>query len=189
MPEADPKHHDAARPYLLMALNNAWANETLYNAVSGLSSEAFLAERPGFFPSLCATLNHVYEVDLYYIDALEEGGAGRTVYDREDITDAPGLAAAQAGADRRLIDFCEGLNSTVLQASRPTERPEGPCAEQVDALLLHLFQHQVHHRGQAHVQLQHAGVAPPQLDDFHLNYGRVPRAAEWLGRMLREKEA
>jgi uncharacterized damage-inducible protein DinB len=40
----------------------------------------------------------------------------------------------------------------------------------------------VHHRGQAHVQLQHAGVAPPQLDDFHLEYGRVPSAASWLDR-------
>jgi hypothetical protein len=35
----------------------------------------------------------------------------------------------------------------------------------------------VHHRGQAHVQLQHAGIDPPQLDDFFLEYGRVPTAA------------
>jgi uncharacterized damage-inducible protein DinB len=35
--------------------------------------EAFVAEAPGFFPSLAATLNHIYEVDLYYIDALTEG--------------------------------------------------------------------------------------------------------------------
>ena len=43
-------------PYLTMAQNNAWANATLYAAISGLSDEEFAAPRPGFFPSLAATL-------------------------------------------------------------------------------------------------------------------------------------
>jgi uncharacterized damage-inducible protein DinB len=43
-------------------------------------------------------------------------------------------------------------------------------------LLLHLFQHQVHHRGQAHVQLQAAGIAPPQLDEFFLDDDRAATA-------------
>ena len=47
---------------------------------------------------------------------------------------------------------------------------------------MHLFQHQVHHRGQAHVQLQNAGIPPPQLDDFFLEDGRAPSAlAYWAG--------
>jgi uncharacterized damage-inducible protein DinB len=45
--------------------------------------------------------------------------------------------------------------------------------------LLHLFQHQIHHRGQAHVQLQDAGIAPPQLDDFHLQFERAPSARQF----------
>jgi uncharacterized damage-inducible protein DinB len=58
-------------------------------------------------PSLAATLNHIYEVDLYYIDALTEGGLGRSVYDRtEDIHDAAKLGAAQAASDARLLAFC-----------------------------------------------------------------------------------
>jgi uncharacterized damage-inducible protein DinB len=36
----------------------------------------------------------------------------------------------------------------------------------MDRLLLHLFQHQVHHRGQAHAMLSGTAVAPPQLDEF-----------------------
>ena len=38
--------------------------------------------------------------------------------------------------------------------------------ERADRLLLHLFQHQIHHRGQAHAMLSETGVAPPQLDEF-----------------------
>jgi uncharacterized damage-inducible protein DinB len=167
-------------PYLRMALNNAWANETLINAAGALNPVAFLASRPGFYPSLAATLNHLYEVDLYYIDALEAGGLGRSVYDREMTTDAGTLATLQAEADARLIALCKTLNAPKLAEMRVTVRPEGVVEERVDALLLHLFQHQVHHRGQAHVQLQDAGVAPPQLDDFHLDHGRVPRATAIL---------
>lgn len=38
--------------------------------------------------------------------------------------------------------------------------------ERADRLLLHLFQHQIHHRGQAHAMLSGAPVAPPQLGKF-----------------------
>ncbi len=56
---------------------------------------------------------------------------------------------------------------------------DGRVPERVDRLLLHLFQHQVHRRGQAHVQLSHAGVAPPQLDEFFIDYDRHPTAREF----------
>ncbi len=170
-----------AHPYMLMALNNAWANATLYAALDALPDGAFTAPRPGFFPSLARTLNHIHEVDLYYLDALEDGGKGRTVYDRKDIDDPAALGQAQVDADMRLARFCHGLTAETLAATRATERKTGVVREKVDALLLHLFQHQIHHRGQAHVQLQDAGVAPPQLDEFHLAYDRHPTAEAYHG--------
>ena len=48
--------------------------------------------------------------------------------------------------------------------------------ERVDWLLLHLIQHDIHHRGQVHAMLSEAGVKPPQLDDFYLGDGRVETA-------------
>jgi len=167
-------------PFLTMALNNAWANATLYDAVAGMSEAALAAPRPGFFPSLKATLNHIYEVDLYYVDALEAGGKGRSVYDRDEIADVADLARSQAGVDLRLARFCKGLTPAMLDENRVTERREGPVTEMVGALLLHLFQHQIHHRGQAHTMVHDAGIAPPQLDDFHLDYGRVPSAMAYF---------
>ncbi len=171
---------EAAHPYVLMALNNGWANETLYRAVSALSQSEFTARRPGFFPSLAKTLHHIYTVDLYYIDALEAGGLGDAARDHPELADSSDLADAQAEADRRLIAFCRSLTRELLSEERVTERAEGDCKERVDGLLLHLFQHQVHHRGQAHVQLQEAGVAPPQLDEFHIAYDRAPTATAWF---------
>ncbi len=167
---------DVSFPYRSMARNNAWANATLYGALEALAEGAFTAPGPGFFPSLAATMNHIYQVDLYYIDALEAGGRGRSVYDAPVLTDVDALRAAQTEAEQRLIRFCDTLKPETLSEMRMTERPGGDVSERVVDLLLHLFQHQVHHRGQAHVQLQEAGVSPPQLDDFHLEFGRVPSA-------------
>lgn len=167
---------DTAHPYIRMAQNNAWANATLYAAIHTLPDNAANAAAPGFFPTLVDTLNHIYEVDLYYIDALEDGGLGRQVYQREAEHDTLRLAQQQAAVDQRLITFCATLSPRMLDAPRRTERPDGTYEETVSALLLHLFQHQVHHRGQAHVQLHALGIAPPQLDEFHLCFDRAATA-------------
>ncbi|WP_298974737.1 DinB family protein [uncultured Roseobacter sp.] len=156
-----------------MAANNAWANATLFGAATRLPETAAHDPAPGFFPTLSRTLNHIHEVDLYYLDAIEQKGLGRAVYRRDDIPAMADLAEAQAKLDARLIRFCAKLTPEMLLEMRPTERHEETVHEEVQALLLHLFQHQVHHRGQAHVQLHALGIDPPQLDDFHLRYDRA----------------
>lgn len=165
--------------FLKMAQNNAWANGVLYDACAALSDAGLWQARPGFFGSIGRTLNHIYEVDLYYIDALEAGGAGRSVYMREDIRTLAPLRRAQADADARLIAWAAGLSAPVLAELRETQRPDGMKQERVDWLFLHLIQHQVHHRGQVHTMLSAAGITPPQLDDFYLEDGRVPSAAPY----------
>ncbi len=162
--------------FVLMAQNNAWANSTLYAAISGLSDSAFSDARPGFFPSLKRTLNHIYEVDLYYLDALQETGQGRAVFDRNDVGPCLELARLQAAQDQDLIRFCKTLQPEDLDSLRLTKRETGDVYERVGPLLLHLFQHQIHHRGQAHTMIHHAGIAPPQLDDFYLEYERAATA-------------
>src|SRR5229473_2289355 len=62
--------------YRAFAHNNAWANHRLLTACANLNQEAFEAERTGFFPSLQKTLNHIYIVDLFIVDALEGGWLG-----------------------------------------------------------------------------------------------------------------
>ncbi|WP_299693928.1 DinB family protein [uncultured Tateyamaria sp.] len=171
---------DAIDMLIRMAQNNAWANARLYDRMSDMDAATFAAPRPGFFGSIKATLNHIHQADLYYIDALEQGGQGRSVYATDEISDVPRLAAAQAATDARLIRFCTGLSPDMLDDIRHTERREGIMTETVRALLPHLFQHQVHHRGQAHVMLQDAGIAPPQLDEFHLDYDRHPAAQAYF---------
>jgi uncharacterized damage-inducible protein DinB len=51
--------------------------------------------------------------------------------------------------------------------------------ERADRLLLHLFQHDIHHRGQAHAMLSGTSVKPPQLDEFFSIAEAPLRAAEF----------
>ena len=166
---------------LRMAENNAWANETLFEACAALSEEDYRAKRTSFFPSIRATLEHNYLVDTYYLDALVRGGHGRAMYDAPDPTFATlaELAAAQRKVDREVVAFVASLkDDAALDEIVAVERPKGDQPERIGDVLAHLFQHQIHHRGQAHAMLAGTRVKPPQLDEFFLAEDQKARAAK-----------
>jgi len=171
---------DAVLPYRAMAYNNGWANHRLLTACERLSQAEFTAPRTGFFPSLRATLNHILIIDRFYIDAMEGGTLGPAAWaDREPCETAIVLRAAQSAMDRRLIAIVEHLGNAGLERIVNVRRGDYIQRERMDRLLLHLFQHQVHHRGQAHAMLSATAVSPPQLDEF-FSEGEAPlRAAEF----------
>ena len=169
---------DLIRHFRNMALNNQWANRRLLSACQALEPGEFSAPRTGFFPSVRETLTHNLMVDLFYLDALEEGGLGQGL--RENFRapkNAADLAFEQEQADRRLVAFCERLAPEELRRKVVTDRGErGRIPERIDNLLAHLFQHQIHHRGQAHCMLSGTSVGPPQLDEFFTDFQRAPDA-------------
>lgn len=170
---------DLVENFRLTARNNRYANAALAEACRALGEEGVWAPGVSFFPSIGETLNHILAIDLYYLDALEEGRKGRAIFnDFEDIRDLDALLDAQKGADMRLIAFCDGLADHDPARAVLTDRGEdGWVPERIDALLPHLMLHDVHHRGQIHAMLAGTAVAPPQLDDFFLEHGRTPIAA------------
>jgi uncharacterized damage-inducible protein DinB len=170
----------AVLPYRAMAYNNGWANHRLLGACLLLSQAEFTAPRTGFFPSLRATLNHVLIIDRFYIDAMEGGTLGPAAWaNQEPCETAILLREAQAEMDRRLVAIVERLDDAGLDRIVDVHRGNHVQHERMDRLLLHLFQHQIHHRGQAHAMLSATGVAPPQLDEFFAA-GEAPlRAGEF----------
>jgi uncharacterized damage-inducible protein DinB len=170
---------DAIRPYRAMAHNNRWANHRLLTVCAALSPAEFTAPRTGFFPSLAATLNHILVVDRFYVDAMEGRRLGPAApSEPEPCTTVAALREAQEDIDRRLIAVVESLKAGDLQRIVELHRPAGVQRERMDRVLLHLFQHQVHHRGQAHAMLSGTSVRPPQLDEFFLAQEAPLRAAE-----------
>ncbi len=169
-----------AGTFRAMARNNAWCNHRLLGEVARLDQAAFEAPRVGFFPSLRKTLNHILIVDHFYVDALEGGTLGPAAWaDEEPCATVAPLRQAQAAVDRRLIAHCDALADADLAAIVHVHRGARVQEERRDRLLLHLFLHQTHHRGQAHAMLSATGVKPPQLDEFYSVAEAPLRAAEF----------
>ena len=166
--------HSLAHHFHTMAANNAWANHRLLAACGRLSPDDFVAARTSFFPSIKATLNHNLTVDWYYVNAIERGfhgqppnpDAGRFYEPEEPFDTCPPLSAAQHAVDRRLVAVCATLTDTSLAQPIAVPRRAGVQQEPATRLLAHLYEHQIHHRGQAHAMLAGTHVKPPQLDEF-----------------------
>lgn len=169
----------ALLPYRSLAYNNAWANHRLLAACARLPQAEWTAPRTGFFPSLRATLNHILVIDRFYVDAMEGGTLGPAAFaDPEHCADVASLQAAQGELDRRLIAVVEALDGAAgLARIVAVHRGDRVQRDRMDRLLLHLFQHDIHHRGQAHAMLSGASAAPPpQLDEF-FSAGEAPLRA------------
>ena len=179
-------HSPLAHYCYTMACNNAWSNHRLLTTCGKLSQADFVATRTSFFPTIKATLNHILTVDWYYVDALERGLRGvdpnrdvdRFFDPEEPFETCAALAAEQRAVDRRLIDACATLDDQRLALPIPVVRRAGVQTEVATRLLAHLFQHQIHHRGQVHAMLAGTPVKPPQLDEFFCANEAHLRAAE-----------
>jgi uncharacterized damage-inducible protein DinB len=168
--------------FLIQARANRLANRRLLGAMAPLSDAEFHAPRTSFFPSLALTLNHILNVDHYYLAALEGDAAMRSIWASYVPASTVGeLAARQDESDARLVALCEALRpgdeDRIVAFDRGAGIEHGP-REPLGRVLAHLFMHQTHHRGQAHAMLAGTSVKPPQLDDFILLGDKVHREAD-----------
>jgi uncharacterized damage-inducible protein DinB len=170
---------DPLRPYRQLARNNLLANRRLHVAIAALQPGEWQAPRSGFFPSLCATMNHICTVDAFYIDALQGGTLGVAAFDiAEPYSDPDALAAAQTALDETVHALVAAL--TPADLARPVHilRRGRVQTETTADTLMHLFLHSQHHRGQAHAMLSGSSIRPPQLDEFFMTDDAATRARD-----------
>jgi uncharacterized damage-inducible protein DinB len=171
--------YDSSRVFRKLARNNRLANFRLHHACLQLSQEEFVAPRVSFFPTLRATLNHIYTVDRFYIDAVKGGTLGLAAFaEEEPFATMVELRIAQAELDEALIAFVDRLDGEGLAATVNIHRGTRIQQDRCDDVLSHLFQHQTHHRGQAHAMLSGTMIEPPQLDEFIVGDDAKARKAE-----------
>jgi uncharacterized damage-inducible protein DinB len=166
---------------LAMAENNTWANHRLAVACAALSDAERRAPRAAFFGSIHRTLAHILVVDRYYVGTLVDGAAPRPAEDAEDhVGTFDELRSEQRDWDRRLVTYCAALTDATLEAHILLAGDDASPArsERIADALPHLFQHQIHHRGQVHGLLSATTVGPPQLDEYFLATDAPLRADE-----------
>lgn len=184
------------RHFAAEARNNAWANHRLLAACCRLSQEEFVAPRVSFFPSLKATLNHILTVDWFYLEILELSLAGqgpaadprRHFLPEEPFETCRDLSRAQHEADARLVALCDALDAKAMALPVLLPRREGVVRDSVERILAHLFQHDIHHRGQVHAMLAGTSVRPPPLDEFYCANEAHLRAEEFRELGFSEEE-
>jgi uncharacterized damage-inducible protein DinB len=153
--------------FTMLADYNAWANERLFAAAAKVSDRDYRADHGAFFGSLHGTLNHLLTGDLIWLHRLT--GEGTEPRELEAILhdDLASLHAARRHEDSRLIRYVASLGDSDLATGvvtyRSTRSPMD-IEQQLAPLLMHVFNHQTHHRGQAHGLLTAIAGEAPSLD-------------------------
>ena len=148
-----------------LAHYNMWANQRLYDACAKLSDEAYKKRRAAFFGGLHGVLNHILVGDRIWLARLQGYDAGIERLDIALYEDLEVLRAARDGEDIAINDYVRRLSEDDLASPISYRALNGdPHADALHELLTHLFNHQTHHRGQAHDLLSQTAVAPPSLD-------------------------
>jgi uncharacterized damage-inducible protein DinB len=149
-----------------LAAYNRWANARLYAAALDLSEQAYRLYIGVFFGSLHGTLHHLLLTDRLWLKRLTGEGDHPNRLDAILYEGRAELTRARIAEDNRLIAVIDKYDDTALANLHSYQTTSGMPQSQVLAdILLHLLNHQTHHRGQAHACVSIlTGGEPPSLD-------------------------
>lgn len=161
----------------LMARYNQWMNHKLYTAAMTLPDSAIAVDRQAFFGSILGTLNHLLAGDIVWLKRFAEHPARHRALEPLRQMAAPvnlkallapdirALWRQRQALDQTLLDWTQALSETDLDHDLPYRNLQGETgARNLYGLLLHVFNHQTHHRGQATTLLTQAGVGVGDTD-------------------------
>jgi uncharacterized damage-inducible protein DinB len=152
----------------MMAAYNTEMNRRTFAAADRLDDAARRADRGAFWGSLHGTLSHLLWGDTQWMSRFD-GGAKPPVGQKDSarmIEDWAALKAARAAADDRIANWATALTAERLAA--PLVWFSGQSGREVSMPLwitvTHFFNHQTHHRGQAHALITAAGAVTEDTD-------------------------
>jgi len=149
-----------------MAAYNRWMNDKLYAVCKQVPDAQRREDRGAFFRSIHGTLNHLLYGDRAWMQRFTgdvfDGEMGEPLYDDFDE-----LRHERARTDARIVEWAAGLTEADLSAPMhyrssvydiDREFPTWP-------FVVHMFNHQTHHRGQITTLLTQLGhdIGPTDL--------------------------
>jgi uncharacterized damage-inducible protein DinB len=138
--------------YRMFAGYNAWCNERLYEAAAQIPDAEYRADRGAYFRSLHGTLNHLLVGDRIWMRRFTAQGEVPPRLDAILYDDLVELRKARRSEDARISTYVGSLNESHL--SKPIRYRTFVNPQDIEQILApaldHFFNHQTHHRGQAH---------------------------------------
>ena len=151
--------------FQLLANFNTWTNTKIFSACKELDDTEYKKDRKAFFSSIHGTLNHLLVVDRAYISRIEGKVHSLKSLDQILYENLFQLEEARIKEDKRLVDLVNSLSVESIEKEITYKGFEtGNTTYTINILLITLFNHQTHHRGQIHNMLSQAGIKPPQID-------------------------
>ena len=155
---------------VLMATYNEWMNAKVYEAAGKLSPQELAADRGAFFRSILGTLNHIVVADTAWLKRFATHPANYaalqmvrrlpapTSLDQVLFTDLGALLEHRKMLDAGIKRWAGDLAEQDLAHILHYANMKGIAArKRFSSLIMHFFNHQTHHRGQATTLLHQAG--------------------------------
>ena len=153
--------------FVMMANYNKWANARLFREAETLQKALYRKEVGAYFKSLHGTLNHLLVADRIWMRRLTGTGEHPEKLNAILFEDLASLHAARVEEDNRIIAFVQSLDEAAFEEAWDYRTLNGtPQRQHRREILAHLFNHETHHRGQAHAILTVLGVAEPEPLDL-----------------------
>ena len=150
-----------------LAAYNRFVNARLYQDAATLTDAARKRPIGLFFHSLHGTLNHLLVTDYIWMRRMTGDGPQPERLNQVLHDDFDALRAARVAEDERIFGFVTGLQPADYDRVLEYRNSTGKLFQQhLGPALTHLFNHQAHHRGQAHAALTILGMAEPQSFDL-----------------------
>jgi uncharacterized damage-inducible protein DinB len=162
---------DPLRHIRLMAQYNQWMNAKLYETAAKLSPSQLAENRGAFFGSVLGTLNHIMVGDIIWLKRLAAHPAAHPSLDPLRPLERPAsldsvlhsdfgrLSEERRKLDAMIIAWTAELSAADLDHVLEYRNMKGvPQRKLFGTLVLNLFNHQTHHRGQATTLVSQAGL-------------------------------
>ena len=152
--------------YTMFAGYNSWANARIYEAAALLTDTDYRADRGAFFKSMHGTLNHMVVADRIWMHRFTGTGDAPTALNAILYDDFASLGAARRAEDARIARYIDGLSDADFARPLRYRTIVNPATieQELSPALDHFFNHQTHHRGQAHGLLTAITGDAPSLD-------------------------
>lgn len=138
---------------------NRWMNEKLYMVCEGIPDTVRKQDMGAFFRSMHGTLNHLLLTDKMWLGRFKQQPFAAQSLDQELYSDFNTLWQERRQTDAAIAAWLQPLTEQDLAGDLTFTSLVNPT-EQVLPLwicLLHLFNHQTHHRGQLTTLLNQSG--------------------------------
>lgn len=153
-----------------MAAYNGELNRRLYAAAARLPDERRRADDGAFFGSIHGTLSHLLWADRMWLSRLAgwPRPAATLATSATMIADFAELRTAREAADAGIAAWAAALSQHWIDGELTWH--SGALGRDMTApratIVMHLFNHQTHHRGQVHALLTRAGERTGDTDLF-----------------------